>query len=146
MKIDKAKNRAYTASLIDQDHIIEGAYKRGIYEFYNGVLVIQAVPESIVPLLQHRANAIAKGQDIDWYNQRITNQGYTIKDYYEDEKYVGSDLCTVQMATNPYKVGSLYHKEWQRGYDTGYFRHLRNVKSAEKKKKDKYGVRKKSNS
>lgn len=137
---DKSRERAaaYKQSLLGLPHIIEGAYKRGIYEFYNGVLEIVETPHDLEQVMVDRATAIIQGHNIDKFNTRLTNAGYVVRDYYNHDQTVfeGSELCVVRLASNPYKPGSLYHKEWQRGFDTGYFRNLNNVKLAEKKRKN----------
>ena len=132
--IDREKNKAYTASLEGKDHIVEGAYKRGIYEFYNGVMVEVETPKNLEHLMVNRAAAIISGntQEATALGDKVLNQGYVIKDYYEPN-YAGSTLCITVGASNPYKVGTLYYNEWQRGFDTGYFRNLRNVQNREKR-------------
>lgn len=143
--IDKAKNLAYTESLVNEPHIIESAYKRGIYEFYNGVLAVVSTPPHLEQVMVDRAAAIIMGQDIEKYNVRLTNAGFVVRDYYNHDQtnYEGSELCVVMGASNPYKPESLYYKEWQRGFDTGYFRNQKNVKSAEKRRKENGRARQK---
>jgi hypothetical protein len=66
----RSKNAEYTASLIDKEHIVEQAYRKGLYDFYNGNIV--------------------------------------------------NGVKTV--AANPYRKGTLYAQEWERGFNVGYFR------------------------
>lgn len=139
MYIDRQKNNDYTLSAVDLPHLVEKAYKRGIYEFYNGVhKEVEPTPEQAA-LLNLRALAIAEGDEakVDKATNALLKSGVFLKETREGDKLVETKLIHVVLASNPYNnPESLYHKEWQRGFDTGYLRHQQNVINMENKRKN----------
>ena len=122
--ISRDKNLAYTESLLPLNHIVEAAYKRGIYEFYNGVRIPMnfSKPQSI--LVHRRAMAIRAGdkRKEEFYTNQLLDQHITLEDQYEVETLMETKGYFTTVASNPYSANTLYALEWQRGFDTGFNR------------------------
>lgn len=122
--IDRDKNHAYTESLLPLPHIVEAAYKRGIYEFYNGIRV-DRIPSEVRALYAAKEEAFRNRQlrKIAEINARL-NELYPTKEQAQELHTLmqaqGGYVTTV--ASNPYSANTFYALEWQRGFDTGFNR------------------------
>lgn len=127
MYIDQEKNHAQTAYLLESSHIVEGAYKRGIYEFYNGTRQNVEPDENQVMLIESRKK-VKWEEELPYLTNLLLRTGVLIEDTVTDGVITDTVLYTQTLAKNPYSRNSVWYKEWQRGFDTGYFRNLNTLK------------------
>lgn len=122
--ISRDKNAAYTESLLPLPHIVEAAYKRGIYEFYNGVRVPMTFTKPQGILVHRRAMAMKAGDErkAAYYTQQLLDQHIVLEDHYEGHMLSETKGYHTTVASNPYSANTLYALEWQRGFDTGFNR------------------------
>ena len=107
--------------------LMEQAFNRGVRDFEMGA----RVPAKDLSRWQkiwlfRRSTAIKKGDrfNTNKYTNLLLDEHLILQDEYENEVYSDTTPMKVVDASNPFRKGSVWAKEWQRGNDTAYFRQL----------------------
>jgi hypothetical protein len=126
MRIDRALNQKDKNDLLAVKDIVEHAYKRGIYEFHRG----KKIPHTFTPMqkieVHRRTMALKAGKQsiVDKYTDKLLEQHIILADTYEDNVWIETKGFLTTVADNPYREGTLYYKEWERGFNTGFARNV----------------------
>jgi len=118
------------------------AFRRGLDEFVTGTRQPYTFTKAEKHDLFKRNKAFEKGNasTVNTITQRFIAQGIFLVDHFkvnQDSPYETKGEV-YRLANNPYRSGSLLSKEWERGFNTAYFRNQRQKSSTQPKGKDKY--------
>jgi hypothetical protein len=134
--IDVAKNQADKASLLPLKSIVDHAYWRGIKAFYEGEKKPHEFTSTQKIDVHRRAVAIKDGKEhvIKRLTDKLLDQHVVLEDHFADLHYEYTNGYILVEASNPYRKDSLYAKEWERGFNTGYHRNLKKITNKETKR------------
>jgi hypothetical protein len=123
---------------------LEDAFKRGELDFFHGQRVPVRFTKAQKIEVKKRSKALAEGNThrADKIAMFMFLNGMHLSDIYlgDETENVAPDQTVGEhavMASNPYTDGSLLAKEWERGFNTAYFRNLARIKYNESQNKRK---------
>jgi len=119
----RAANLAHTEEMLLSANILEFAFKRGWDAFDYGEKVPALLTKDQVDKVVKRGKALIKGDNREArkLTSQLFEQGIFLVDKIEMEALVETNAFRKDVAVSPYREGSDFEKEWQRGFNARYF-------------------------